>query len=263
MWRWRSRTRPPGNGGMARLLTMAARCPSPPPGRQTGILPLSGDLPHRRRHLSGHCSGDKQRRPDSSPRDPVHRLTRMPSPFRRRDEKGATLILALVFIFAIAMILVAVGGLAANALLNTSNARSQRTTIQDADNAVTIAMDYVRYNYVTPPPGQADANIVPAAAYRPAPRNHTGQRGLDDPIVRSTQEHSQPHGGVLPPGRLAHQPTHSCGRLLRLRDRNTAYSVHGGHRLCHRARPGRLQRPQSTGSRQLLRNHLRPVVAWP
>ena len=49
-------------------------------------------------------------------------MSRPPTRPARRDDQGTSLILALVFIFAIGMILVAVGGLAANALLNTSNA---------------------------------------------------------------------------------------------------------------------------------------------
>ncbi len=67
-------------------------------------------------------------------------------PSSERDDRGASLILALVFVFVIGMVLVAVGGLAANALLNTSNARAQRTSTGDAEAAVTIAMQYLRYN---------------------------------------------------------------------------------------------------------------------
>ncbi len=55
-------------------------------------------------------------------------MTMSPTPCPRRDERGTSLILALVFVFAIGMVLVAVGGLAANALLNTSNARAERTS---------------------------------------------------------------------------------------------------------------------------------------
>jgi hypothetical protein len=70
----------------------------------------------------------------------------------RRDERGTSLILALVFIFAVGMVLVAVGGLAANALLNTNNADAERTSAQDAENAVTIAIQYVRYLPALPSP---------------------------------------------------------------------------------------------------------------
>jgi hypothetical protein len=66
------------------------------------------------------------------------------------SERGASLILALVFLFAVGIVLAAVGTLAADALLNTNNARSQRTAAQDADTAVTVAMQYTRYNYVSP-----------------------------------------------------------------------------------------------------------------
>jgi hypothetical protein len=71
---------------------------------------------------------------------------------RQPDERGTSLILALVFVFAVGMVLVAVGGLAANALLNSNNARAQRTSAQDAETAVTIAMQYVRYIPALPSP---------------------------------------------------------------------------------------------------------------
>ncbi len=77
----------------------------------------------------------------------------------RRDERGTSLILALVFVFAIGMVLIAIGGLAANALLTTSNARSQRTTAADAETAVTIAMQYIRY---TPTPESPPSCLPPS-----------------------------------------------------------------------------------------------------
>jgi hypothetical protein len=81
-------------------------------------------------------------------------MSRRPS--HEHDDRGASLILALVFVFVIGMVLVAVGGLAANALLNTSNARTQRTSTGDAEAAVTVAMQYLRYNPapdpIVPPP---------------------------------------------------------------------------------------------------------------
>ena len=67
-----------------------------------------------------------------------------------RGERGATLIMAVVFVFVVAISLVAVGGLAANALLHTSNVRAQRTSNEDAATAVTTAMQYLRYNPAPP-----------------------------------------------------------------------------------------------------------------
>jgi hypothetical protein len=60
----------------------------------------------------------------------------------------------MVFVFIIAIVLVAVGGLAANAAHNSSNVRAARTTTQDAETAVTIAMEYLRYNFVSGLPQQ-------------------------------------------------------------------------------------------------------------
>jgi hypothetical protein len=72
-------------------------------------------------------------------------MTPSPTSGRVRDERGTSLILAVVFVFVIGILLVSLGGFAANALLNTSNGRQQRTTTADAENAVTIAMQYLRY----------------------------------------------------------------------------------------------------------------------
>jgi hypothetical protein len=97
------------------------------------------------------------------------------------DEGGTTLILAVVFVLVIAIVLVAVGSLAANSLLNSSNARVQRTTTGDADAAVTIAMQYIRYQpqgtcprpgvgtpAIATPPGatipSADPRLKPASS---------------------------------------------------------------------------------------------------
>ena len=57
-----------------------------------------------------------------------------------------------MFVFVVAIVLVAIGGLAANALLNTSNIRTQRTSIEDAESAVTVAMQYLRYQPPSFPP---------------------------------------------------------------------------------------------------------------
>ncbi len=87
-------------------------------------------------------------------------MSRRPSP--ERDDRGTSLILALVFVFVIGMVLVAVGGLAANALLNTTNARAERTSTGDADAAVTIAMQYLRYN-PAPDPVVAPSCLPPSS----------------------------------------------------------------------------------------------------
>jgi hypothetical protein len=87
-----------------------------------------------------------------------------------RDERGTTLILALVFVFVVAIVLVAVGGLAANALLNTSNSRVQRTSAEDAESAVTVAMQYLRYNSAphSPPSCLPPGENIPSADPRVA-----------------------------------------------------------------------------------------------
>ncbi len=68
---------------------------------------------------------------------------------RARDERGTALVLAVVFVFIVGILIVSLGGVAANAFLTTSNARAQRTSTADAENAVTIAMQYLRYRPVS------------------------------------------------------------------------------------------------------------------
>jgi len=77
------------------------------------------------------------------------RLGRLARRARRagRDERGATLIMALVFVFAIGLVLLALADLATGALLTTSNLRAQRTSGEDAATAVTIAVQATRYSY--------------------------------------------------------------------------------------------------------------------
>jgi hypothetical protein len=87
---------------------------------------------------------------------------------RDRGEVGTSLILALVFVFVIGIVLVAVGGLAANALLNTSNLRSQRTSATDAESAMTIAMQLARYTYMPPTPPRSPVACLPLSSQIPS-----------------------------------------------------------------------------------------------
>ena len=63
-----------------------------------------------------------------------------------RDERGASLVLAIVFLFAIAIVLGAIANLAGTAATNTFNLRAQRTTELAAENAATLAIAQVRSN---------------------------------------------------------------------------------------------------------------------
>ena len=100
------------------------------------------------------------------------------TPHPGRDERGTTLVLAIVFVFITATILVAVGGLAANALLNSSNVRVQRTTTEDAATAVNPS----RCNMsVTTPCSDPPSLRPPPFFHRPAcPRAAPSRR----PILR-------------------------------------------------------------------------------
>jgi len=66
----------------------------------------------------------------------------------RSDESGAILILAVVFITAIALILLALVSMSGNDLLNTSNLKTQRSLEYAADGATTAAVQAVRNSYL-------------------------------------------------------------------------------------------------------------------
>lgn len=76
---------------------------------------------------------------------------------RREDEEGTALVLALVFVFAIGMILVAVINLAGNSLLNTNNLHQQRAVEFAADGATNAAVQWVRNSC---PPGSGATNCA-------------------------------------------------------------------------------------------------------
>jgi hypothetical protein len=62
------------------------------------------------------------------------------------DESGVTLILALIFVLAIGLVLVALVYATGGALLNSSNLKNQRAVEYAADGATTMAAQTVRYS---------------------------------------------------------------------------------------------------------------------
>jgi Tfp pilus assembly protein PilX len=69
------------------------------------------------------------------------------SPKIHRHEEGAVLLLALIFVIAIAFVLLGLLSLSGNDLKNTSNLQSQRALEYAADSAVDAAVQAVRYSY--------------------------------------------------------------------------------------------------------------------
>jgi hypothetical protein len=63
---------------------------------------------------------------------------------RQSDEQGAVLVMALIFILAVGLVLLAIAQLAGTSLLNTSNLRAERTTEANAENAAMISAQLVR-----------------------------------------------------------------------------------------------------------------------
>jgi hypothetical protein len=78
---------------------------------------------------------------------------------RSRDESGVALILALVFIVAIATIFLALGSFATGSLVNTQNLKAERAIEYAADGATTLAVQNVRYS--GNPYASAAANCLP------------------------------------------------------------------------------------------------------
>jgi hypothetical protein len=63
-----------------------------------------------------------------------------------RDEAGAVLILALVFVLAIGLTVVSLANMATNDTLNSTNLTAQRSVEYAADGAASIAVQNVRYS---------------------------------------------------------------------------------------------------------------------
>jgi hypothetical protein len=69
-----------------------------------------------------------------------------------RSERGSALILALAFMVAVGMIILGLATFASGSILNTSNARAQRTSLNDAESATVMAMQYLRNTFGCPTP---------------------------------------------------------------------------------------------------------------
>jgi hypothetical protein len=72
----------------------------------------------------------------------------------KRDEDGATLMLALVFLFVIGLVVISLGSTTSNGILNSTNLEGQRSIEYAADGATSIAVQSVRFvptTYPTPP----------------------------------------------------------------------------------------------------------------
>ena len=67
---------------------------------------------------------------------------------RRRDETGASLVLALIFLTAVSLVTVAVVNLAGSDLSNTSKFTGAHAVESAANNANATAVQYVRYNFI-------------------------------------------------------------------------------------------------------------------
>lgn len=65
----------------------------------------------------------------------------------RTDERGAVLVLALVLIVILGVAAVYLGQMSTGALLTSQNLKTQRSSVEDAQTAATVAIQYVRYNF--------------------------------------------------------------------------------------------------------------------
>src|ERR1700742_4717533 len=69
------------------------------------------------------------------------------TPAPDHQDRGSALILALAFMVAIGLIILALATFTSDSMLNTSNARAQRTSLNDAEAATVTAMQYLRSNF--------------------------------------------------------------------------------------------------------------------
>ncbi len=87
----------------------------------------------------------RERRFPLTPREAVTGQTRRG---RRRDEAGASLVLALIFLTAVSLVTVAVVNLAGSDLSNTAKFTGAHAVESAANNANATAVQYVRYNFI-------------------------------------------------------------------------------------------------------------------
>jgi hypothetical protein len=100
----------------------------------------------------------------------------------KSQESGAILVLALVFLFAVAVVTLALAGFAVGAESNTSNLRAESTLSANAQSAASVAVQGVRTTYDYNPQGtplgynEADANTDPAICSPDWVESETGFR---------------------------------------------------------------------------------------
>ncbi len=89
-----------------------------------------------------------------------------------RDEQGATLVLALVFMIIIALVLVPLVTLSGNGLQNTTNLLQEQSLEYRSNGAVEVAIQTVRYTDVTYSGGSCFASGSPTVQIgQPGPSN--------------------------------------------------------------------------------------------
>lgn len=85
----------------------------------------------------------------------------------RRDDRGATLILAMVLLFAIGLSLLAVVNFAGAAATTTINLHDLATTESEASSATTLAIQWSRYNNITPSSTPSETACLPSGVAEP------------------------------------------------------------------------------------------------
>jgi type II secretory pathway pseudopilin PulG len=100
-------------------------------------------------------------------------------PPRRDPERGATLLLALVFILGVSLVIGGVASLATAAFTTTSNLSQERDLEANAESAATLAIDNERYNYdpnpfSSPSVGSLTPDCMPQAQDGSGPVSYDG-----------------------------------------------------------------------------------------
>jgi hypothetical protein len=120
------------------------------------------------------------------------------------DEEGVVLLLALLFVVAIAFVLLGLLSLSGNDLMNTSNLQSQRASEYAADSAVDAAVQAVRYSYY------AFNSAQPVAYDNPCVPN-PGKSGFANPNLPCSTNNSG--DDCLPDGTTFINPDHNTATM--------------------------------------------------
>ena len=91
----------------------------------------------------------------------VRSRSRVPRRAPRRDEAGAILVLALIFMVASSLVVTGLAAWSGNDIMNIGTLKNARITVYSADYAIQDTISNIRYSYPASPSGGFGSNCTP------------------------------------------------------------------------------------------------------